>query len=249
MPLHDSKRIEYTIDSGHITIVANNGAKVPAYWAHPRVGKHFSGICLLHDWWGSNTVTRLLANFFAQMGYYVIAPDMYLGASANLPTEAIKLYEKSATIRYGIVDSALTVLESHHMVNRSVAAIGLGMGGTLTLEAAIKRTDLEAAIACGGFPHAYFGQFAQSKTPILALYGSEEPYVKAPVIKKFQEELATTPLADKHQVFVLNGAGHDLFFSEPKPELQIISKLAMNHILGFLELYIEQSQVVKRAKY
>lgn len=240
MPIHDTNRIEYAIDSGHIHIVTDDGERVPAYWAHPRIGNRFSGICLLHDWWGSERVTRLVSNFFAQMGYYVIAPDMYLGETAQTPARAMKLYQKSQVTRFATVDAALTVLETHHRVNRSVATIGIGMGGTLSFEAAIKRDDLEAAIAYSGFPQDHFGQFAQSNTPILALYGQHEPYVKAPIIAQLRAELADTPLRDQHRVIVVDDAGRDFFSSEPDPHRQHITKHVLSETLDFLEQYLEK---------
>src|SRR5690606_21136645 len=149
----------------------------------PRIGHRFSGICLLHDWWGMDTVSRMVANFFAQMGYYVIEPDLFGGKTANTPQEALRLVEKTQSTRYEAVNATLSVLESHHRVNRSVAAIGMGMGGTLAFEAAIKRPDLEAAVSYAGFPQQFLGQFNQSTTPILAIYGSQEPYTKPKVIQ------------------------------------------------------------------
>lgn len=242
MPIHDSGRMEFSIDSGFINIVADNGHTVPAYWAHPRVGKKFSGICLLHDWWGMNDVARSLANFFAQVGYYVIAPDMFHGATCDTPTQAMKLLKKTEASRYNAVDASLTVLESHHHTNRTVAAIGMGMGGTLAFEAAIKRHDLEATIAYGGFPQQYFGQFARSNTPIMALYGSNEPFTKAPAVQKLKTELAASELKEQHEVIVIDNAGHELFFEERNDKTQMISKEVMNHTLRFIETYLEVAE-------
>ena len=60
MPLHDSRRVEFKIESGYIQIRTDDGKTVPAYWAHPDIGQNFSGICLLHDWWGTTDITRML---------------------------------------------------------------------------------------------------------------------------------------------------------------------------------------------
>jgi carboxymethylenebutenolidase len=242
MPVHDSNRVEFSIDNGHIEIVTDAGQKVPAYWAHPRIGQKFSGICMLHDWWGMNDVCRTVANFFAQMGYYVIAPDMFSGELVNNPQQAMALLEKTQETRYHAVDATLSVLESHHRINHSVAAIGIGMGGTLAFEAAIKRDDLEAAVSYAGFPQQYFGQFARSNTPILAIYGSEEPYTKPKVIKALQAEFAQTPLKEEHQVAIIQGAGHDFFGNTMDAEMRDITKRTINHTLSFLEKYIEQPQ-------
>jgi dienelactone hydrolase len=83
------------------------------------------------------------------------------------------------------------------------------MGGSLAYEAAIKRTDLEAAVSFYGFPQRYLGQFVEAKTPILAIYGSEEPYTKPPVLKHLRDELAGSPL--QHELHVMPGVGRDFF--------------------------------------
>jgi len=247
MPIHDSNRVEFSIDSGHITIVTDSGQRVPAYWAHPRIGQKFSGICMLHDWWGMNDVARMVANFFAQMGYYVIAPDMFSGEIATDPKQAMRLLEKTQETRYDTVDATLSVLESHHRINRSVAAIGIGMGGTLAFEAAIKRDDLEAAVSYAGFPQQYFGQFARSNTPIQAFYGSEEPYTKPNVIKALKAEFDKTPLKDEHEVLIIKGAKHDFFSIDVDDTMQIITKQVINHTLSFLEKFLEQPQNQQKA--
>jgi carboxymethylenebutenolidase len=249
MPTHNSGRVEFAIDSGHIEIVSDKGQKVPAYWAHPRVGKKFSGICLLHDWWGLNDISRILVNFFAQMGYYVIAPDMYLGELAHDPKQAMKLLDKTKARHFDMADTALTVLEKHHRTNSRVAAVGLGMGGTLAFEAAIKRKDLEASVAYAGFPQQYLGQFAQANTPILAVYGSNEPYTKPKVVQILQNELSQGTLSEKHQVINIDGAAHDFFTADPDPTSQEIGKAVMTHTLRFLERYIEAPKAEQRAKY
>ena len=239
MPIHNSNRVEYAIDSGYIDIVMDNGKKVPAYWAHPRIGHRFSGICLLHDWWGMDQVSRMLANFFAQMGYYVIEPDMFAGKTASSPQEALKLIEETEDTRYSTVNATLSVLESHHRTFSTVGAVGIGMGGTLALEAAIKRDDLEATVAYSAFAQKYFGLFERSNTPILAIYGSKEPYIKPNVIQHFQQELKRTALKDEHQVVIIDGGDHHLFSTETQPDKQEVSKNAINHTLAFLERYLE----------
>lgn len=240
MPIHDSGRVEFAIDSGHITIVTDAGEKVPAYWAHPRIGHRFSGIAYLHDWWGMDTLSRMMANFFAQMGYYVIAPDLYSGKLATSPQQAMQLLEATQDARYAAVNATLSVLESHHRVKSSVGAVGMGMGGTLAFEAAIKRDDLEASVAYAGFPQQFLGQFSKSNTPILAVYGSEEPYTKAKVIAHLQHEFSQTPLHDKHEIVIVRGVGHQLFHKDPNEGNIEASKFAINRTLAFLERHLEQ---------
>lgn len=248
MPLYEENRVEYAILSGHITIVADSGHRIPAYWAHPQLGQRFPGIALLHDWWGMTNMIRRLSNFFAQMGYYVIAPDLYQGERADTPKAAMQLLEKFQEARWEGVDAALTVLETHNRTNRSVATVGVGMGGTLSLRAAIERSDLEAAVAYGGFPQQLLGQFGRANTPILALYGAEEPYTRPAVIERLRDELAQTPLGDRHQVEVIDGAGHDFFPEEPTPQQRQAGKQVIHQTLDFLEAYLERPKRSGRSR-
>ncbi len=248
MPIHDASHVEYTIDSGHISIVTDKGQRVPAYWAHPRLGSKFSGVVLLHDWWGMNTVTRLLANFYAQMGYYIIAPDMFNGRSANTPKEAMQRLEETRDKRYQIVDAAITAMETHHRINKSVAVLGIGMGGTLAFEAALNRDDLEAAIAYAGFPQHFIGQFERATAPILALYGSKEPYTKPVVIKALRDEFATTPLKNEHKVAIIEGAEHEFFSETTDHTKREYGKQVVKHTLDFLEAHLVQPASYQRPK-
>jgi carboxymethylenebutenolidase len=145
------------------------------------------------------------------------------------------------------INTALTVLEKHHQCNADVAAVGIGMGGSLAYEAAIQRKDLEAAVAFGGFPQRYFGHFQSVNAPILAFYGSEEPYVKAPIVARLRAELGQSRLP--HVVEVVNGAGHE-FFSDDPAHAEFGKKAWMDTI-DFLEKHLKGpvhgSPAVKRS--
>lgn len=243
MPVYNPGRLEYAIDTGYITIIGDAQERIPAYWAHPRGGQKFSSIALLHDWWGLNDIVRRLAHFFAQMGYYVIVPDLFNGSQATTPREAMQLLDRTQATRYAQTDAALSVLERHHRTTSKVAAVGIGMGGTLALEAAVKRPDLEAAVSYGGFPQAYLGQFHQGRTPILAFYGSDEPYTRPVVVQAFRAELAATALADRHRVEVVNGLGHEFFVETPQPVHVEQGKRVLDMTLDFLEYYLDKPQM------
>jgi dienelactone hydrolase len=129
------------------------------------------------------------------------------------------------------------VLENHHQCNADVAAVGMGMGGSLAFEAAITRNDLEAAIAFGGFPQKYFGRFAQSHAPILAIYGSREPYMTAPVVQKLRGELNLSKRFE-HNIVVIEGAGHE-FFNDDAPEQLDYGRQAWRLTMDFLEKYLK----------
>jgi carboxymethylenebutenolidase len=209
MPVYEPENVEYAIINGHVRIVTDDGAQLPAYLAYPDLGGTFPAVALIHDWWGITMTERRLANLFAQMGYYVIIPDLFQGQTAANPRDAMMLVERLSNRGYIYVDTALRTMEQHVRVNRDVAVVGLGMGGSLAYEAALTRTDLEAAVACYGFPQRYFGHFTEAKAPILALYGGSDPFVHGPVVARLKRELSKSPLA--HDVAILDGLSRDFF--------------------------------------
>jgi dienelactone hydrolase len=237
---------DFSIDQGHIVIVGKT-QRYFAYWAHPRVGGRYSGIALLHDWWGMANWVRLMANFFAMHGYYVIAPDLFDGTKAKTPREAMQLLVQTEDTRYQGLDAALTVLETHSHTNRKVAAVGIGMGGTLAFEAALTRTDLEAAVAFGGFPQAFIGRFSGCTTPILALYGAQEPFVRPIVQNKLREELSASPTAGKSGVETVEGVAHDFFKDDMTDDEFSRARSVYLRALAFLRDFLplpQRSQII-----
>jgi carboxymethylenebutenolidase len=240
MPMYRPDRVEYTVTSGNIQIALEDGQMLPAYWAHPNIGHRFPGIVLIHDWWGVNNVVRHLAQLFAQSGHYVIVPDLFNGKIATTHSEALALVDELGNKGYRRIHSALSVLESHHRSNGSVAAVGVGMGGSLAFEAAIVRTDLEAAVAYAGFPQRYLGHFKRARTPILAFYGTEEKFIPREVIDKLRQELAVTPNKLPHEVYMLSGAGHDLFLEVDPDDQPEYSATAWQKTLDFISNFLER---------
>jgi len=249
MPIHDSKRIEFAIESGNIHISTTTGEYIPAYWSHPVVGDRFPGIALLHDWWGLTTVHRLLANFYAHLGYYVIAPDLFNGRTASDPQGALRLMSETETTRYTAATKAIRVLEHHHRTTHHTALIGLGAGGSLAFEAAIKRDDLDAVVVYAGFPQRYLKQLEDCKTPIMAIYGSADPYITTDVLQALRTALTRSPRASEHQVRVIAGAGHTFFSPQPVPEEREWGKEVINLTLAFLEDYLERPDMRLYTQY
>lgn len=236
MPIYEPERVEYSIVHGRIGIVTEDGGMIPAFWAHPDMGGKFPAVAILHDWWGMTHTERRLANLFAGMGYYVIVPDLFHGKTASTPKEALELLTDLGERGYSYIDTALRALEIHHRVNGNVAAVGLGMGGSLAYEAALTRPDLEAAVSCYGFPAKYVGRFKDAKAPILAIYGANEPHVTKSEINRLRTELKTSALA--HEVVILDGVGREFFEETTTPIAITAGKAAIHTILAFVERYV-----------
>jgi carboxymethylenebutenolidase len=239
MPVYDPDHVEYSITDGMIRIALDDGGHLPAYWAHPTLGTKFPGIVLIHDWWGLTTIVRRMANLLAQMGHYVIAPDLFRGEVAHTPQQAMALLEQTQAENYTQVNHALKALEHHHHCNKTVAAIGIGMGGSLAYEAAIRRPDLEAAVVFSGFPHRFIGKFAQATTPICAFYGEQEPHIKPDVIQKMRDEMLQSEHSLDHEIHIVPQIAHDFFVEDLPPHLRDVSRTVLKTTLEFLDKHLK----------
>ncbi|MDX2077337.1 MAG: dienelactone hydrolase family protein [bacterium] len=242
MSSFDLKHVEYDIEVGYIEVVLPTGRRLPAYWAYPRLGQKFPGIVLVHDWWGLTSVIRRIADRFAEMGYYVIVPDLFDGQTANTAQLAIELVQNYQEKAFDVVKDALNVLENHHRCNRSVAAVGIGMGGSFAFESAITMPEIEAVVSYGGFPQRYLGHFKNAHVPICAFYGAYEQYIPPKIIKQLRAELlqSTTQHGLAHQLHIIQEHGHAFFddLSDEKSRHQ--HRQIMSQTFEFLELHLER---------
>lgn len=246
MPIYEPDHVEFAIASEYIQIVTDDGRTLPAYLAHPKLGMRFPGVALLHDWWGITPMIRRLGNLFAQMGYYVIMPDLFNGQVAHTPSDAMRLVKELGEDNgYPFIHSALAVLEHHQKCNAYVAVVGVGLGGSLAFEASIMRDDLEAAVAYSGFPYRFYGQFKNSHAPILAWYGSHEPHVKGADVKKLKKELDADS-RHPHQVKIVQGLGHEFFQEEMPDNLREKSRYVLKQTFAFLDEHLQGPQKPKK---
>jgi dienelactone hydrolase len=196
-------------------------------------------VVLAHNWWGMTDIVRRMAHLYAQMGYYTIVPALFDGNKPQNHHEAMQAVKNMGEEGYLGIDAALSILETHHMCNHKNAVVGVGMGGSLAFETAIRRDDLEVAGAFYGFPHKSFGRFGQSNTPILAVYGDDDAIIKPPVIHKLKNELSSTDLKDDHKVVLITGAPHDFIVDNADAIGRQHVKKAWQLAIDFIETYIK----------
>jgi len=204
----EAKRLQHAITSGYIQIVTNVGQSIPAFWAHPQHGGPFPGLVLLHDDRGLSAHTRTLVRRFAEIGYYVIAPDLFEGQHPTTPNEAAAAEAYFFPTSTEKIAAALGALESHHKSNNKMAVIGWDFGGTLVYEIAVSQNDIMAAVAFYGSPEAFFGRFDSNTCPLLAIFGEHDEITRR-CEGKLREELIRT--GNPHEVIVYPEAQHSFY--------------------------------------
>ena len=229
----DARRLQHRINSGYIQIVAGNSS-IPAFWAHPQYGGPFPGLVLLHDDMGMSAHMRALAHRYAEVGYYVVVPDLFEGNRPSSRGEADALENYYLPTGPDKVEAALLALESHHKSNRKMAVLGWDYGGTLAYDIAVKRSDVMAVVSFYGDPTEYFGQFTDTLSPILAIFGDQDEIIRQHE-RQLREELMRT--GRPHEVIVYPDAGHHFYNDSLDSYNPDAAEDAWRQTIAFLETH------------
>ena len=171
-------------------------------------------IVLIHDVWGLNDDMRALADRLAAMGYMVLAVDMYGGSGVasdvvEARAFAIQVIENPETT----ADNIRQALDFVGIAGApSKAALGYGLGGTWSLNAAERFPDeIDAAIMFYGQVIAEETRLEAINAPVLGLFGARDRAVSLASVTDF--EAAMRRLGKRPTVQIYSNAGHA--FADP----------------------------------
>lgn len=190
--------------------------KVDAYLVRPAAPGFHAGVVVIHEWWGLNGQIKGVADRLARIGYIAIVPDLYRGKVASEPDLAHELMRGLNEDRaVALVKGAADYLRRlDHAPNRPVGTIGFCMGGRLSLAAALKGGDLQAAAMFYGSVETTKEAVAPLVCPLLGLFGRDDRGISEDDVKKFESALKEA--GKSARIVVYPGAGH-AFFNETRP--------------------------------
>lgn len=160
-----------------------------------KVSANTPAILVVHNWMGVSDETKKQAERMADLGYIVLAADVYgKGVRPKSPDEAGKLagkYKGDRKLFRDRLTLALDTLRKQANVDKSkVFAAGYCLGGTGAIELARSGADLKGVISFHGSldsPTPADGK--NIKTRILALHGADDPFVKTEDLNAFEKEM------------------------------------------------------------
>jgi dienelactone hydrolase len=170
------------------------------------------GVLVVHDWMGISEETKRRCSMLAGLGYVAFAADIYGkdvrpadGAEAG---KLAGIYKGDRILYRHRLALALQTLRSNPKVDpKRLAAIGYCFGGTGVLELARSGADVRGVVSFHGgldSPNPEDGKAVRCK--VLVLHGADDPYVPAPDIAAFQEELRKAGV--DWQMVMYSGAVH-----------------------------------------
>ena len=198
-----------------ITLSGSQGT-FAGYLVKPSGAGPFPAVVVIQEWWGLNDQIKGVADRFAAEGYVAIAPDLYHGKVTTDPEKAHEILRgldsKQAVAELGVAMDALRALPE--VGKGKVGSVGFCMGGGLSLQLALSRSDLAAAVMFYGSPETDPAVLQSVACPILGLFGETDQG-----IPKDKVEAMARILNEKGkgaEVKIYPGAGH-AFFNEKRP--------------------------------
>lgn len=151
-------------------------------------------VLVVHQWKGLTDYEKKRAVMLAQLGYNVLAADIYgKGVRATNPKDAGALsgkYKSNRTLLRERVKAGLEALQKDERTDaKKIAAIGYCFGGTTVLELARSGADIAGVVSFhGGLSSPTPTDAKNIKCKVLVLHGADDPNVN-PEVPGFQEEM------------------------------------------------------------
>lgn len=132
---------------GDMVSFASNGGTAEGYLALPQSGSG-PGVVVIQEYWGLMPHIQEVADRFAGEGFVALAPDLFHGAKAREPDEAMRLLMGLAmdTAAKDIAGAAAYLAGRSEVTSTGIGVMGFCMGGSLALWSATLSDDVRATV-------------------------------------------------------------------------------------------------------
>ena len=154
-----------------ITYNRPDGRRAEGYLAEPASDRTAPGIVVIQEWWGLNGQIVGVADKLAAAGYRALVPDLYRGKRAIEANEAEHLMtglDFGDAARQDVRGAIRYLKESG---SAKVGVTGFGMGGALTLLAAVNDSEADAYVVWYGYPPLEHVDASRVKAPLMGHWG------------------------------------------------------------------------------
>jgi carboxymethylenebutenolidase len=197
------------VDAEEVSYAQIGGKPVRGYFAKPKGAQgNLPGLIVIHEWWGLNDNIRAMTRRLAGEGYQALAVDLYGGATADNPDQAMKLMNASMQNRAAgeeNVRRAAAYLESKGA--KKLGVIGWCFGGGWSLGTTLLMPDkIDATVIYYGHLETDPAKLSKIKNPVLGSFGAQDNSIPAATVQQFESVLKKqgTPADIK----IYEGAGH-----------------------------------------
>jgi carboxymethylenebutenolidase len=191
-------------------------------------------VVVIHEWWGLNDHVKHWADRLAADGYAALAVDLYAGAIATTPDQAMAAMKAvDATKAKATLAAAHEYLRAEPRITASRrGVIGWCFGGAWSLQHAIAQSDLDAAVIYYGRLVDDPKELAKIRAPLLGVFGDRDRGIPPEAVAKFAAAVkAAGKSLELHQYDAEHAFANP---SNPKYDAKA-SADAWSHVRAFFE--------------
>lgn len=232
--LESDPSMQVDVYTESITYPGETG-EVRAFMAHPKTGKKFPAVIVIHENRGLVPHIQDVTRRMAAEGFLAIAPDALspVGGTPDDISNVGELFKKlipEQTTKNFV--AAVKYLKTNPLSTGKVGCTGFCWGGAMTNQVAVNAPDLDAAVPYYGMPPKD-EDVEKIKAPILAHYAGNDERINA-AVPAF--EAALKKYGKEYQMFFYEGAGH-AFNNDSNPERYnaAAAKLAWGRTIDFFK--------------
>ena len=197
----------------YITVKAKDGGSFKAYLATPEKGSG-PGIVLLQEIFGINAYIRSVADYYAEEGYVVLAPDLFWRIEPGIElgfTDADRqkafAYREKFDVEKSVEDIGATIaaLKALPECKGKVGAIGFCLGGLLAYLSAA-RLGVDCAVSYYGVGiERVLKEAGKIKCPMVFHIAEKDKYTPPEVVDAIKKAFVERP---EIEIYVYPGVDH-----------------------------------------
>ena len=213
---------------------------IEGYLATPSERGEFPVVILIHEWWGLNDYVKGRADDLANLGFVVLAVNLYGKESttdSGMAREMAGMVSSNMEGAFDNLNAALDYVKTDvdKADSSRIGSMGWCFGGGWSYQMAKNNLGTKASVI-------YYGRFnpaddlSQMRATILGNFGEDDRSIKVDDVKEFHVKLKT--LNGDHEVYIYPNAGH-AFDNSGNPSFnQEASDLAWERTVAFLREYL-----------
>ena len=172
-----------------ITFKRPDGKEAPGYEAKPVGVDAAPGIVLIQEWWGINDQISKVGDRFVREGYRVVIPDLFRGRVTLDEAEAAHLMRSLDFGDAAAQDVRGAVMHLKAEGCRKAGITGFCMGGALTVLAAVRAVEGDAAVSFYGYPPPEAADTTTIRMPLMGHFARDDEFFPIAGVDDLEQRL------------------------------------------------------------
>jgi carboxymethylenebutenolidase len=165
-----------------------DGSSGACYLARPSVSPSGVGILIAHELWGVDATMAALAERLATLGHCALVPDLFGGKHPKDVAEGLGVMASTDT-EYAVTQDLAGGARALKSEGLRVCMLGLCYGGALTVAAATRLPDLEAAVCFYGIPDLTVFDAASIRVPFQGHFARRDNWCTPDKVDALEQRL------------------------------------------------------------